>query len=700
MRLCYSDTETYCDTPIKHGTYRYAQDAEVMVWAYALDDGETHVWDLTNGSEMPEDLAQALDDPECIFLFHNSMFDRTVLRLSMGIDIPTSRIHDTMVIALSHSLPGALATLCAVLGVSLEESKSGTGKDLIRLFCKPQPANTKIRRYTSDTHPKEWQEFLDYAKNDITAMRAIYRKMPRWNYRQSDMELWRLDQRINDRGFAVDTDLANAALEAIAHAQGELCAAAHYATGGDVGNTSQRNKLLGYILRTHGVDLPDLQKSTLERRIEDPYLPQEVKQLLHMRLDASKASTAKYKSLLNAVSPDSRLRGTIQFRGAARTGRDAGRVFQPQNLPRPTMKQDRIEDSIEMLKQGQYGQFITPSTMEVCSNVIRSVIVAPSGKKLCVSDLSNIEGRFAAWVAGEEWKLKAFRDFDNGIGEDLYKIEYARAFNVDPKTVNKEQRQIGKLNSLFLQYEGGVGAFMAGSLAYNIDLDDLAEKAGDTIPQWAWDEANRYYNFCVKMKQPTFDLKPKTFIVCDALKRMWRRSNPNITAMWKELKEAYISAVQTQGVNFPVRKLVLRRDGIWLRLRLLSGRVLCYPMPAAKMSRMVEEDTEEEEKFRLSYYGVNGYSRKWQKIFTYSGKLFENAVQAGSLDVFANAWQRAEDNGYNIVLRVHDELITEAPDDFFHSHEELGRIMSTPPKWAPDIPLAAGGFEALRYRKE
>ena len=491
-KTLWFDLETFSETPIKHGTYRYAQDAEVMVFAYAFDDGETQVWDLTDGSEMPEDLADAIADPSVICVAHNSMFDRTVLRLSMGIDIPTSRIHDTMIIALSHSLPGALGTLCAVLGVSLEESKSGTGKDLIRLFCKPQPAKTKIRRYTSETHPKEWQEFLDYAKHDITAMRAIYRKMPRWNFRQSDMELWQLDQRINDRGFAVDTDLANAALGAIAYAQAELSSATHHATGGDIGSTSQRDKLLGYILRAHGVDLPDLQKSTLERRIEDPYLPQEVKQLLHMRLDASKASTAKYKTLLNAVSPDSRLRGTIQFRGAARTGRDAGRVFQPQNLPRPTMKQDQIEDSIDLLKRKEFNQFITPSTMEVCSNVIRSVIVAPKGKKLCVSDLSNIEGRFAAWVAGETWKIKAFRDFDNGIGEDLYKVAYGRAFNIDPKLVDKDQRQVGKVMELMLQYEGGVGAFLTGAATYRIDLDDLAEKAGDIIPQWAWDEANRY----------------------------------------------------------------------------------------------------------------------------------------------------------------------------------------------------------------
>jgi len=700
MRLCYADIETYSDTPIKHGTYRYAQDAEVMVWAYAFDDGSVHVWDLTDGSEMPDDLAEALDDPECTFVYHNSSFDRVVLHLSMGIYIPPSRIHDTMVIALSHSLPGALGTLCSVLGVPLEDAKSGAGKDLIRLFCKPQAANTKIRRYTSETHPKEWQEFLDYAKNDITAMRAIYRKMPRWNYRESDMELWRLDQRINDRGFAVDTDLANAALGAIASAGQELSRATRHATGGDVGSTSQRDKLLGHILRCYGVDLPDLQKSTLERRIEDPNLPPEVKHLLHMRLDASKASTAKYKSLLNAVSPDKRLRGTIQFRGAARTGRDAGRVFQPQNLPRPTMKQDEIEEAITLLKAGQHNEFITPSTMEVCSNVIRSVIVAPEGMKLCVSDLSNIEGRFAAWVAGEEWKIKAFRDFDNGIGEDLYKVAYGRAFNIDPKTVTKDQRQVGKVMELMLQYEGGVGAFLTGAATYRIDLDDLAEKAGDIIPQWAWDEANKYYNFCIKMKQTTFDLKPKTFIVCDALKRMWRKAHPAISSMWPELKQAYMAAIETPGKNFPVRKLVLRRDGIWLRLRLPSGRVLCYPMPAAKMSKMVEEDTEEEEKFRLSYYGVNGYSRKWQKIYTYGGMLFENTCQAGSLDVFTDAWPRAEDNGYHIVLRVHDELMTEAPDDFFHSHDELGRIMATAPSWAPDIPLAAGGFEAYRYRKE
>lgn len=702
MTTLFLDLETYSETPIKHGTYVYAANCEITVVVYAFGDGEVQVWDVTSGRNMPKDLYYALRDNEVRKVIHNSMFDRNVLRLSptmfpyglkqhgkikTGIIIPPETIDDTMIIAYSHSLPGGLGLLCQVLGISVDESKDKRGRDLINLFCKPRPKNHTLRRATRETHPKEWQEFLEYAKSDIRAMRAIYHKMPRWNYRDCDQHLWHLDQHINDRGFRIDTDLARGAIDAINNAQKDLKAAIVDATFGQVGSATQRDRLLGFILSEYGVDLPDLTKSTLERRINDPELPAQVRELLAIRAEASKSSTSKYAALLKAISLDERLRGTIQFRGASRTGRDAGRTFQPQNLYRSTMKREDIDFGIEAIKAGT-PQFYFDNVMDLTANTIRGCIIPSRGRKLVVSDLSNIEGRFAAWASQETWKCNAFAQYDNGIGEDLYKVAYAKAFNIDAKAVTKDQRQIGKVMELMLQYEGGVGAFITGALTYRIDLNDMADKALQSIPSEIYDEAEKYLAFCERERRPTFGLSRETFIACDSLKRMWRKAHPQISSIWGELKEAMTMAVLNEKTNFPVRRFTVRRDGTWTRIRLPSGRVMCYP-------QLRIDDTGQ-----LSYAGINPYTRQWGRIKTYGGKLLENLTQGGSLDVFANSWKPVDDADYRIILRVHDELITEAPNTPEFTVEGLSKLLSTPPQWADGLPLAAGGFEGQRYRKD
>lgn len=349
MRICWSDTETYSEVPIQNGVHAYAEKAEVMLWAYALDDGPVKVWDLTSGAPIPGDLADALADDECVFVFHNAQFDRTVLRHN-GFDIPLSRIRCTMVKALAHSLPGALGDLCDILKVPTDKAKDKAGRTLILLLCKPRPATSKVRRATRETHPAEWAKFVEYAGLDIEAMRAIDKKLPAWNYQASELALWHLDQTINDRGVMVDTDLAHAAIRAVERAQKVLAHRTNELTDGAVQAATQRDALLRHLVAAYGIDLPDMQQSTLERRIGAPDLPAELRELLAIRLQASTTSTSKYKTLAKAVSSDGRLRGTLQFNGASRTGRWAGRLFQPQNLCRPTMPNDEIERGIEALK--------------------------------------------------------------------------------------------------------------------------------------------------------------------------------------------------------------------------------------------------------------------------------------------------------------------------------------------------------------
>ena len=343
----FLDTETYCETPIANGTHRYAEDVEVIMWQWAVGDGPVVVrdWD-----EDISDLHDMLVDPQYEIVIHNSAFDRTVIRHAQHVYLPVSRIFDTMVCAMAHSLPGGLAQLCEILGVPTDQAKDKEGKTWISLFCKPQPQGRKIRRATKYTHPIEWQRFRDYGKLDIVAMREVFNRLPRWNYRDGERALWELDQRINDRGVCMDVDLAHAAIRASTRAQDSYAAEAVERTDGAVASTNQRDKLLEHILGYYGVSLPDMTTSTLERRVNDLDLPLPLRELLAIRLQASKTSVSKYKRVVNGVSRDGRLRGLLAFCGAGRTGRWAGRLLQPQNLPRPNMKNDAIERGIEALK--------------------------------------------------------------------------------------------------------------------------------------------------------------------------------------------------------------------------------------------------------------------------------------------------------------------------------------------------------------
>lgn len=688
MSIIFCDTETYSTVPISNGTYAYAEKAEILIFTYAFDDGEVQVWDATECHTMPKDLYYGLTNPKNTMVWHNSMFDRTILKHARGMDLSTDRIFDTMVCAMCHGLPGGLAKLGMIFGLEDDEAKDKAGKKLIQLFCKPLGKNRKLDRATRETHPEEWASFINYAKQDITAMRKIYQKLPKWNYKGDEFQLWRLDQKINDRGFKADLKLANAAIRNINRIQKDLAQQTSDLTDGEVQSTTQRNKLLAHICNEYGVNLPDLTKSTLERRIDDPELPQGVKELLAIRQEASTTSTSKYKKVLSSVSSDGRLRGTLQFCGAQRTGRWAGRTFQPQNLPRPPKhhKNDVIESGIESIK-ADCVDLVVEDPMRLISSALRGCIIADDGKKLVVSDLSNIEGRAAAYLTNERWKLDAFLDYDNGVGEDLYKITYGRAFDVDPKDVDSYQRQLGKVQELALGYEGGVGAFVTFVMTYRMDLDELAENAIKVIPEKILKEAESAWGWATRQKR-TLGLEKDVYVACDSLKRMWRYAHPQITNYWRELGDAVRKAIQNDGQLVKCKKLIIKKSGAWLRIQLPSGRSLCYPSPA------VNENNE------ISYMGMNQYTRQWSRIKTYGGKLFENVCQAFARDIMADAMPEVEEKGYNILLTVHDELITEAPDREEFGHEHLSLLLATPPEWADDMPLAAGGFEGYRYKKD
>ena len=747
MRNTWHDLETRCDVPLKNGTHAYAECAEVMLWAFADGDGDVMVWDLINRTfnyqdelsgiwvsedlpdgDPPAQLAEILDDPDALMWFHNGgQFDFPVLSRALPdllARVPMQRWRDTMVQAYSHSLPGALEKLGAALNISEDKRKLAEGKKLVRLFCMPQSevfeAKWGARYATKQTHPSEWQRFIEYAGGDIVTMREAHRLMPTWNWRGKHIDLWHCDLRINMRGFAVDLDLARAAVAATDEAKASLARRTQELTDGQVSAATQRDQMLRYILSAHGIELPDMRADTLERRLEDETLPDAVKELIRVRLQASMNSASKYKALLKGVNSDGRLRGTHQFRGASRTGRVAHRLFQPGNMMRPTLEPDVIERCIEWLKEGRLDaiEMEFAPLMEVLGNAVRGNIVAPSGKKLIVADLASIEGRFAAWLAGEDWKLDAYKAYDVGTGPDLYCVAYGKSFNVDPSTVGKgAKRQIGKVQELMFQYGGGVGAWLTGAATYGIDLDKMTEQVWPTLPDWSKGEAESFLNWLYEGAQKKhakdiaagrsaveaqaeleasclrarMGLTERTFIACDAIKRLWRKANPRISSYWSEIEETVRYCIANPNETMTCRRLKIRRSGAWLRICLPSGRELCYPG--------IGVETKGARSGSIYYTGMDNMTRQWGKVYTYGGKIFENATQAAACDQLVECWPLLEAEGYAVGADVHDENICETPDDPQYTAARLVELMCSNLRWNEGLPLAGAGFETKRYAK-
>lgn len=654
MTTLYLDLETYSPVPITHGTHRYAEEAEVLLIALATDTAPVAVWDCTRGhwATWAQSLQALIDIAETVVI-HNSHFDRTILR-HQGVNIPVEKIRDTMVQALAHSLPGSLGTLCDVLGVPTDKAKDKAGKKLIHLFTKPRPKNMKLRRADSVSHPTEWNEFIEYARLDVDAMRDVYGRLPNWNNSRGERNLWRIDQRVNDRGIAIDLELAHSALRAFRRTSGTLAARAADLTGGHVTKLTQGARFLQYLRDYHDFTPENLTKSTVAELLRGSSLTPFVRELLEIRQQAAATSPAKYKVLLDATSSDGRLRGTLQFCGASRTGRDAGRIFQPQNLPRPVMDADEIETGISAMKL-DCEDLMFDNVTDLCSSAVRGCLVAPAGRKLVIADLSNIEGRVLAWLAGEDWKVEAFYDFDRGVGHDLYVVAYAKGFNVDPEEVvdNKKNgdgsmRQYGKTMELACGYQGGVGAFRTmGGPAVAAMTDE--------------------------------EIQP--------LVTAWRTAHPNVVKLWYGVEAAAKTAIRKPDdiAFYDMLQFDMKDD--WLRIKLPSGRFLSY------RNAKIEEG-------RITFEGVNQFTKKWERIETYGGKLVENIVQAVARDVFMTGMVGAEEHGYEVCIRVHDELITEVPDTPEYNVPQLASIMATNPSWAVGLPLAAAGFETHRYKKD
>ena len=658
------DIETYSPQDIKKvGAYRYAQDPEfqVLLLGLVFEDAATPtVIDLTaylNPRAVLRDLPLLFDDT-VIKRAHNAAFEWWCLSEYLGLSweqrvLWLQQWECSMIHALYCGLPGQLGALGKALRQPEDALKMKEGKALIGYFCspcKPTKTNGGRTRNLPRHDPDKWELFKRYNGMDVIAERANDRKLAPWPVPEEIMQQWREDVEMNARGVAVDMELVNAALDVLEQATIPLKAELKTLTGLD--NPGSRVQLLGW-LKNRGCPLSGLGKDIVDAALKKD-LPSDVRRALELRQQTSKASNSKYKTIALSRGPDDRIRGTLQFYGASRTGRWAGRLLQSQNLPRTYL--DHQADWREIVKLHDAGalELLTDNVSDTLSQLIRTALVPGKGYTFIDADFSAIEARLIAWLAGEEWVLDVFRTTGK-----IYEATAARIFGVPFESIvkgtpNYKYRQRGKVATLALGYQGGIGAMKRmGGDQLGLDDDGLQ------------DIVNR-----------------------------WRRQNPRICKLWQKMQDAAVHTVRTGKPTRPRDGIVFRKEVSrdvpfpFLTMQLPSGRKLFYANPAATTDN------------RITYWEDN--HGLWHEAETYGGKLTENLTQAVGRDCLAFALDNLRKAGYRVVFHVHDEVIIELPDtqDPAAALKDVVHIMSQVPPWATGLPLNAAGWYGDFFTKD
>ena len=644
-RILGIDIETFSDVDlIKCGVYAYADSPafEVLLFAYSFDGGETRVIDLAQGEELPGEVAEAVFDGSVVKTAFNANFERTCLSKYFGRYLSPDSWHCSAVQAAMLALPRSLEDVGAVLG--LDERKMKEGKELIRYFCvpcKPTKANGGRRRNLPCHAPEKWEVFKRYCVRDVDVEKAIRRKLGKFPIPAGEMEVYRLDQRINDRGVLVDMGLVRQAVRCERLHKEVVTGRAYELTG--LENPNSVAQLKGW-LGENGVEAESLSKKAVSEMIGES--DGEVEELLRLRLLMAKTSVKKYEAMERSVCSDGRVHGLLQFYGANRTGRWAGRLVQVQNLP-----QNHIEDlelARRLVREGRFEdvEMLYDSTPNVLSELIRTAFVPEPGCRFVVADFSAIEARVLAWLAGERWRLEVFSSHGK-----IYEASASAMFHVPIEEVTKGSplRQKGKIAELGLGYGGAAGALVSmGALDMGLSEDDLPP-----------------------------------------LVAAWRRANPHITQFWWDVDKAAVEAVTKRAKTRAGRIGFEYRSGI-LFVMLPSGRKLAYVKPRMAVNKFGREG--------LTYEGILE-NKKWGRIETYGPKLVENIVQGTARDLLAEAMLRVEKRGYPIVMHCHDEIIAEVPEGM-GSVEEMCEVMAVRPVWAEGLPLRADGYECPFYQKQ
>ena len=639
------DIETYSDVDlIKCGVYAYADSLafEVLLFAYSLDGEETKVIDLAQGEELPAEVESAIFDESIIKTAFNANFERTCLSKHFGRQISPKSWHCSAVQAAMLALPRSLEDVGAVLG--LEKQKMKEGKDLIRYFCvpcKPTKSNGGRTRNLPCHAPGKWELFKTYCKRDVDVEKAIRYKLRNFPIPESEMEVYHLDQEINDRGILVDKKLVEQAVAGDLLHKDIVTKRAYELTG--LENPNSVAQIKGW-LEGKGVEVDSLSKQAGSELIQES--DGEVEELLKLRLLMAKTSVKKYEAIERSVCSDGRVHGLLQFYGANRTGRWAGRLVQVQNLPQNHIVD--LELARNLVKQGRFEdvELLYDSTPKVLSELIRTAFIPKPGCRFLVADFSAIEARVLAWFAGEQWRLDVFASHGK-----IYEASASAMFHVPIEEIKKGSplRQKGKIAELALGYGGSVGALTSmGALNMGLVEEELAP-----------------------------------------LVSTWRSANPHITQFWWDVDAAAIKAV-TEKKQTRVGKISFEYKSGILFAALPSGRKLAYVKPRMALNKF--------DRNGLTYEGI-GESGKWGRIETYGPKLVENIVQGTARDLLAEAMLRLKKRGFDIVMHIHDEAVLEVPEGV-SSVEEVCTIMAEQPEWAKGLPLRADGYECAFYKKD
>lgn len=735
MKFCFIDTETRSKVDINKGTDLYARAAQCTIVTWALEDEPVQIWDILDAPGVPPALMQLWKDPEVVFVAQNAPFDIEILTRLLG-HKPVNCFWDTRTQAYAHGLPGNLELMALVLGVPVEEQKlAEDGKRLIQVFCVPQGRDETF--IDPLDLPEEWATFKRYAIRDTETLRAVFRRLPTHNYdyKSGNVQLWHLNQKINRRGFKIDAPFARECVEFLKTAKAERDLAVAQATGNEVKSVTQRGKLLDYLQIKLGLDIPNMRAAELRAALESDDLDPEARFLIESRLEGAKSSGAKYRRGLETMSPDERIRYGIQMNAAGRTGRWGGKGFQVHNTPRPVMlirhttgpRAGRVEqipvkasyiDDVIMPGITSRAALNTPEVYggpnEACAMAVRHAIIASQGNELVVWDWSNIESRVLAWIANEEWKLRAYEAVDRGEGTDLYKLLFASFFGGDPGDVNDNERQSGKVSELAFGFGGGVGALVTMAATYQMDLDPLADLVLPRATEAQLARALKNWRRAFRRGED-YLLEPRTYMACDILKQSYRASNTAINDLRHDLDVAIKTAVDQPGRSFVVGKCTIWSTGGALMIQLPSNRRLVYYTPRIEYEFDIDDDTGEKITYPFITYATARH-KMWKREKAWSGLFLENIVQAIANDVLRGALMRIDRDCWTvpavekylltlplaeqtaIALHVHDEGVLDVPKGSYPLERAI-RIATAGEWWSKGLPLHAAGWTGPRYGK-
>lgn len=648
------DVETYCELDIKNvGAYRYCEHPsfEILLFAYAFEDGPVEIVDFKNHENIPFKVIEALDDPNVIKSAFNANFERQAIEnFFMQTWCPPEEWQCTMIKALTLGLPSSLDMVGKALNFPEDKQKMKEGKSLIQYFCKPcKPTKTNgMRTRNLPEHDMEkWNLFKEYCKQDVEVERDIRNKLNKYKTTDKEQRLWELDQRINDRGINTDLDLIKKAIDCDEQYKERLVNEAIELTG--LSNPNSPAQLKEWIGQRLGYAVGSINKDIMPTLIKDAEIKgkHEVRKILELRQLMGKTSTKKYQTMVDMRCDDGRVRGLLQFYGANRTGRWAGRGVQVQNLPQNHLPD--LDDARNYIRNGDFDivELLYDSVSDTLSQLIRTAFIPKEGNRFIVADFSAIEARVIAWIAGEQWRIDVF----NTHGK-IYEASASQMFHVPIESIKKgsDLRQKGKIAELALGYGGSVGALTSMDKSKSIPEDELP-----------------------------------------GLVKSWRNANPKITKFWWDVDKAAKKAIHERTTVCIQHGIKFIYDPGVLFIQLPSGRRLTYIKPKIEAGPY--------DKDIITYEGMEQTSKQWTTLETYGPKLVENIVQAVARDCLAEAMFKVNAAGYEIVMHVHDEIIMDVPL-WVGSVKEICDIFAEPIEWAKGLPLRADGFECDYYMKD